>query len=94
MTKLFVKDICKSFNDGQVLDHFSLELESGEILVLMGPSGVGKTTLLRCMTNLESIDEGTIGIDEDYLYKDAQKNKSLALSETDRFSFSKLSSFS
>jgi ABC-type Fe3+/spermidine/putrescine transport system ATPase subunit len=45
-----------------VLDHISLEIEEGEVLVLLGPSGSGKTTLLRCLAGFDAPDAGTIAI--------------------------------
>ncbi len=42
----------------------SLEVKSGEIVSIIGPSGTGKTTLLRCVNFLEKPDRGTITIDE------------------------------
>lgn len=44
----------------QVLRDINLEIEEGELLVLLGPSGCGKTTLLRCLVGLERPDEGVI----------------------------------
>jgi multiple sugar transport system ATP-binding protein len=46
------------------VDDISLEIESGEFLVLVGPSGCGKSTLLRMIAGLEDVTEGTIAIDE------------------------------
>ncbi|MEE2986576.1 MAG: ATP-binding cassette domain-containing protein, partial [Nitrospinota bacterium] len=50
-----------SLNKGKaVLKDVSCKLERGEILVLLGPSGSGKSSLLRCLNRLETIDEGEI----------------------------------
>src|SRR4051794_10960825 len=44
------------------VDELSLEIESGEFVVLLGPSGCGKTTTLRSLAGLETPDEGTISL--------------------------------
>lgn len=53
-------DICKSYGDLKVLDGFSCQIETGSTTCIMGPSGRGKTTLLRIMMGLESADSGEI----------------------------------
>lgn len=57
--------IRKSFADKPVLKDFTLEIKEGETVVFMGPSGVGKTTLLRIAAGLENPDSGEVtGIPE------------------------------
>ncbi|MBR5341274.1 MAG: amino acid ABC transporter ATP-binding protein [Erysipelotrichaceae bacterium] len=53
-----VRNISKSFNEYKAVDDVSFMLEKGEILSIIGPSGVGKTTLLRCLNLLEYPDKG------------------------------------
>ena len=50
----------KSFGDNEVLKDISLTVEEGEVLAIIGPSGGGKSTLLRCCTLLETLDGGTL----------------------------------
>lgn len=57
---LILNRLQKSFGDHAVLREISLEVEPGEILVLLGPSGSGKTTLLRLIAGFEQADEGEI----------------------------------
>ena len=50
--------IKKSFGDAEVLKDISLEVNPGEVVAIIGPSGGGKSTLLRCATLLETFDAG------------------------------------
>lgn len=67
MKVLEVKNISKSFNKIKILNKFSLEVKKGEIVSIIGPSGIGKSTLLRCICGLEKIDDGEIIINENRL---------------------------
>ena len=61
--KLVVVDnVTKSYGSSVVLRDLSLEVASGEVLVIIGPSGSGKTTLLRCINHLETIHSGRIEV--------------------------------
>jgi polar amino acid transport system ATP-binding protein len=57
---LQVKDIHKSFGNKEVLKGISFEVYQGETKVIIGPSGMGKSTLLRCINQLTIPDKGTI----------------------------------
>ena len=59
---LKISGLKKSFGKTEVLKGVDLEIKSGEILVIVGPSGGGKTTLLRCVNALETCDDGLIEI--------------------------------
>lgn len=60
---LELKNIKKSFSGRKILDGISLKVTDGEIMCIVGQSGGGKTTLLRCISGLERIDEGEIILD-------------------------------
>jgi len=60
---LKVNSLIKRFGKQQVLNDVSFEVKKGEIVTLLGQSGAGKTTILRCINGLESFDSGTIEID-------------------------------
>lgn len=59
---LKVENLSKSFGDKLVLDNISFSVEKGEVAIILGPSGVGKTTLIRCLSSLETYDSGKIEI--------------------------------
>lgn len=61
---LKVKKLNKSFGENKVLNDISFELKSGEIGVILGKSGTGKTTILRCINGLEEFDRGEIIVDD------------------------------
>jgi ABC-2 type transport system ATP-binding protein len=58
-----VENISKKFGRNEVLEHISLKASPGEILCLLGPSGAGKTTLIRLIIGAIHADEGIITID-------------------------------
>ncbi|MGY3765076.1 amino acid ABC transporter ATP-binding protein [Vagococcus vulneris] len=57
-----ISQLNKSYADKRIISDFNLSINDGEIVVFVGPSGGGKTTLLRCISGLESLDSGTIMI--------------------------------
>ena len=57
-----IENLNKSFGDLHVLKNISLEVQKGEIFGLIGKSGEGKSTLLRCVNMLEQRDSGTISL--------------------------------
>ncbi|MBO4459423.1 MAG: amino acid ABC transporter ATP-binding protein [Clostridiales bacterium] len=69
MSVLEMKDIHKSFGSLDVLKGINLSVAKGEVVAIIGPSGGGKSTLLRCATTLETIDKGEIIIGGDTLVK-------------------------
>lgn len=72
MTEIIsVKNLQKTFSDGiQVLKGISFDVEKGEVLGIIGPSGSGKSTILRCISQLETVSDGTIEICGQTLVKD------------------------
>lgn len=70
MNKITAKNIHKRFNNLEVLKGIDLEVNEGEVVAVIGPSGGGKSTLLRCLNRLESIDQGTVIIDGEVLAKE------------------------
>ncbi len=61
------EDVCKSFQGNTILDELSISVEKGELLAIIGPSGVGKTTLLKIMNGLICPDKGEVRLMDDRL---------------------------
>ena len=55
-----IKDIHKIYNDLEVLKGISVSIDKGEVISIIGPSGTGKSTFLRCINYLEVAEQGTI----------------------------------
>ena len=71
-----VQNLKKNFGKLEVLKDFSIDIEEGEVVVLLGPSGSGKSTFLRCLNQLEVATAGTIIIDgKDVTNKHTDINK-------------------
>ena len=60
MKMLEIKNLSKSFGDVQVLRDINVEVEKGEVVVIIGPSGSGKSTMLRCLNLLEKPSGGEV----------------------------------
>ena len=60
---LQIKNVKKSFGKNTVLDGINLDVYKGDVIVIIGPSGTGKSTLLRCINMLNPPDKGNILID-------------------------------
>lgn len=73
---VYIKNVCKSFDGRPVLRNMNVTLEDGGIYCLMGPSGMGKTTILRIMMGMETKDSGSIeGISENEISAMFQENR-------------------
>ena len=74
-------DLCKTYQTGpqkvEVLRGIDLEINSGEIVIIMGPSGVGKSTLLHLIGGLDRPSRGEVYIDQKNLF--AMNDKDLAI---------------
>ena len=77
------QNVHKYFHNNEVLRGVTLQIQKGEVVVIIGPSGSGKTTFLRCINHLEKINKGTILIDGepmgyravgDRVVEDSEKN--------------------
>ena len=89
-----VKNIKKSYGTNHVLKDVSLNVDKGDVVVILGPSGSGKTTLLRCISFLEKADEGELTVGDQHIYfKHAKKKEILELRKKTAFVFQNFNLF-
>ncbi|HJU79941.1 MAG TPA: ABC transporter ATP-binding protein [Nitrososphaeraceae archaeon] len=79
MTTLSIRNLTKKYGQLTALEDFSLEISSGEFMVLLGPSGCGKTTVLRCIAGLTDITSGEIRIGSELVNKLPPKYRDVAM---------------
>ena len=75
MAFLEVENYRKRFGDNEVLKGISFSLEKGEVLAIIGSSGGGKTTLLRCLNFLEIPDEGVLRLGGETLFDASERSR-------------------
>jgi ABC-2 type transport system ATP-binding protein len=71
-----IDNLVKRYGDKVAVDHFSLNVQEGEILGLLGPNGSGKTTTINCLLSLLQYDKGTVTIFDKEMKPDAYDIKS------------------
>jgi polar amino acid transport system ATP-binding protein len=71
-TLLKINHLRKVYGDHVILDDFHLEMEKGEVVVVIGPSGCGKSTLLRCINALEPVQAGEILLNGEPVERDSK----------------------
>ena len=59
-----IKNLWKTFGDKSVLKGIDLKIEKGKVFAIIGPSGTGKSTLLRCLNVLERADKGAVVLND------------------------------
>lgn len=69
MALIRTENLCKNFGELEVLKNINLSVEPGEVIVIIGPSGGGKSTFLRSLNSLETITSGSIYIDNELFVK-------------------------
>jgi len=79
MKTLKIEDLSKNFGTTEVLKKINLEIDEGNFLVLLGPSGCGKSTLLNIIAGLETINKGSVYIDDYNVSKVEPKDRNIAM---------------
>ena len=69
---LTIDNVVKRFDDATILDGISFSVKKSEVIVIVGPSGCRKSTLLRCINALEPIQEGSITLDGDVIERNSK----------------------
>ena len=69
MAFINISGLQKSFGKLEVLKDISFTVEKGDVVAVIGSSGSGKSTMLRCLINLETVDGGDVAIEDRYLVK-------------------------
>ena len=88
MALLEIKDVCKYFDNKEVLKGVSLTVNKGDVVSILGASGSGKTTFLRCINFLENADEGVMIFDEkEYDLKSASRKEMAQIRKKTGFVF-------
>jgi polar amino acid transport system ATP-binding protein len=77
------ESVCKNFGALKVLKGVTLEVDRGQVLVLVGPSGSGKSTFLRCINHLEQVNAGRLYVDGDLIGYRERGGKLLEMSPRD-----------
>src|SRR6266498_5136472 len=75
MKFLEITAVAKSYNGQHVLSDFSLTIENGERIVVLAPSGCGKTTVLRLLAGFMAPDSGSISMEGDLVAADGKTIK-------------------
>ena len=70
-----VNNLIKKYKNNVAVNNISFSVNEGEVLAIIGSSGSGKSTVLRCINQLEKIDGGNIKIDDDEMVKEYKKGK-------------------
>ncbi len=80
MSRILIDRVTKIYaGDVKAADDVSLEIGSGEFMVLVGPSGCGKSTLMRMVAGLEDVTEGTIYIGDEDVTDLSPRNRDIAM---------------
>jgi polar amino acid transport system ATP-binding protein len=65
--RIRIEKVCKNFGKVKALKNVSFNVKKGEVVMIIGTSGGGKSTILRCINKLENVSSGDIWIDDDHV---------------------------
>ena len=82
-----IKDVMKSFENKNVLNHLNVTISSGSIFGLIGPNGAGKSTLLYLLNGISKCDEGSILFDGKDVYENPDVKKDILFISDDPYYF-------
>ena len=71
---LEIKNLTKKYADNTIFKSLDLTVQDGEVLSIVGPSGIGKTTLIKILAGLETADSGEIKLNHDVLAVDGSRS--------------------
>ena len=74
---IVLRDVSKTYDGERVLDHLDLRIEAGKVTAIMGPSGLGKTTLLRILLGLTDCEGTVSGLENRKIAAVFQENRLL-----------------
>lgn len=72
MPFISVKNLQKSYGKLDVLKNISFDVKKGDVIAVIGSSGSGKSTMLRCLIGLEQMGGGTVSVENEYLIEDGK----------------------
>ena len=75
MSLIEIRNLCKKYKDNVVLDGIKMSIQKGDVIDIIGPSGTGKCTLLRCLDQLDIPEQGPIVIDGREMDLSSGKNR-------------------
>ena len=88
MAVLEVRNVKKVFGDNVILRGIDLDVQKGDVIVILGPSGSGKTTFLRCLNLLEKPDEGSMALNgREYNLKNVKNKEKMEIRRNTSFVF-------
>lgn len=79
MSALSIQNVAKTFGETKVLEDINIEIEHGDLLILVGPSGCGKSTLLNMLAGLEPVTEGEIRLNGENINERSPRERNIAM---------------